>query len=126
MPDLMAELANISALLHGEHGGVILVILFLGTLFFMGSLMTIVLTLFSFIFSLLKRVVYRIEIQNSEQTRVQAEKRATQVVALPLGGITLGSEPGKMALTVQMNGIELLFSDHQLTVLIAFIFISQF
>ncbi|ENE1198143.1 hypothetical protein ABM196_001860 [Salmonella enterica] len=59
MPDLMAELANISALLHGEHGGVILVILFLGTLFFMGSLMTIVLTLFSFIFSLLKRVVYR-------------------------------------------------------------------
>ncbi|EKP7536947.1 hypothetical protein P3133_000923 [Salmonella enterica] len=62
MPDLMAEIADISALLHGEHGGVVLVILFLGALFFMGSLMIIVLTLvrfFSFIFSLLKRVVYR-------------------------------------------------------------------
>ncbi|EAN1324598.1 hypothetical protein CRZ32_08285 [Salmonella enterica] len=58
---------------------------------------------------------------------------ARQVVVLPLDGITPGSEPGKMALTVQMDGIgymacrgELLISDHQLTVLIAFIFISQF
>ncbi|EEI6292607.1 hypothetical protein GUQ00_000528 [Salmonella enterica] len=62
MVNLIADLADIIALLHGEHGGVVLVILFLGTLFFMGSLMIIVLTLvrfFSFIFSLLKRVVYR-------------------------------------------------------------------
>lgn len=38
MVDLMADLADIIALLHGEHGGVVLVILFLGTLYFMGGL----------------------------------------------------------------------------------------
>lgn len=62
MPDLMADLADIIALLHGEHGGVVLVILFLGALFFMGSLMIIVLTLvrfFSFVFSLLRKVFLR-------------------------------------------------------------------
>lgn len=62
MVNLIADLADIIALLHGEHGGVVLVILFLGTLFFMGSLMIIVLTLvrfFSFIFSLLRKVFLR-------------------------------------------------------------------
>ncbi|PUO37782.1 hypothetical protein DAX99_25415 [Salmonella enterica subsp. enterica] len=62
MVNLIADLADISVLLHGEHGGVVLVILFLGTLFFMGSLMIIVLTLvrlFSFIFSLLRKVLLR-------------------------------------------------------------------
>lgn len=62
MVNLIADLADISALLHGEHGGVVLVILFLGTLFFMGSLVIIVLTLvrfFSFVFSLLRKVLLR-------------------------------------------------------------------
>ncbi|EAB3603239.1 hypothetical protein D9N40_24370 [Salmonella enterica] len=62
MVNLIADLADIIALLHGEHGGVVLVILFLGTLFFMGSLMIIVLTLvrfFSFVFSLLRKVFLR-------------------------------------------------------------------
>ncbi|EAA8668230.1 hypothetical protein A6856_25355 [Salmonella enterica] len=62
MVNLITDLADISALLHGEHGGVVLVILFLGTLFFMGNLMIIVLTLvrlFSFIFSLLRKVLLR-------------------------------------------------------------------
>lgn len=64
MVDLTAGLADISALLHGEHGGVILVILFSGTLFFMGNLMIMVFALvrfFSFIFSLLRKVllIYR-------------------------------------------------------------------
>ncbi|EBM3648217.1 hypothetical protein DXW22_23490 [Salmonella enterica] len=62
MVNLIADLADISALLHGEHGGVVLVILFLGTLFFMGSLMIIILTLvrfFSFVLSLLRKVFLR-------------------------------------------------------------------
>ncbi|EAA6842435.1 hypothetical protein DRX19_15565 [Salmonella enterica subsp. enterica] len=62
MVNLIADLADIIALLHGEHGGVVLVILFLGTLFFMGSLVIIVLTLvrfFSFVFSLLRKVFLR-------------------------------------------------------------------
>ncbi len=62
MVNLIADLADIIALLHGEHGGVVLVILFLGTLYFMGSLMIIVLTLvrfFSFVFSLLRKVFLR-------------------------------------------------------------------
>ncbi|EBR9314945.1 hypothetical protein D4F06_26785 [Salmonella enterica subsp. enterica serovar Muenchen] len=62
MVNLITDLADISALLHGEHGCVVLVILFLGTLFFMGNLMIIVLTLvrlFSFIFSLLRKVLLR-------------------------------------------------------------------
>lgn len=52
MVDLMADLADISALLHGEYGGVVLVILFSGTLFLMSCLTIIVLALvrfFSFI-----------------------------------------------------------------------------
>ncbi|EBL1421935.1 hypothetical protein D1D72_00325 [Salmonella enterica] len=62
MVNLIADLADIIALLYGERGGVVLVILFLGTLFFMGSLMIIVLTLvrfFSFVFSLLRKVFLR-------------------------------------------------------------------
>lgn len=62
MVNLIADLADIIALLHGERGGVVLVILFLGTLYFMGSLMIIVLTLvrfFSFVFSLLRKVFLR-------------------------------------------------------------------
>lgn len=62
MVNFIADLADIIALLHGEHGGVVLVILFLGTLFFMGSLVIIVLTLvrfFSFFFSLLRKVFLR-------------------------------------------------------------------
>lgn len=62
MVNLIADLADIIALLHGEHGGVVLVILFLGTLYFMGSLMIIVLALvrfFSFVFSLLRKVFLR-------------------------------------------------------------------
>lgn len=62
MVNFIADLADIIALLHGEHGGVVLVILFLGTLFFMGSLVIIVLTLvrfFSFVFSLLRKVLLR-------------------------------------------------------------------
>lgn len=62
MVNLIADLADIIALLHGEHGGIVLVILFLGTLFFMGSLVIIVLTLvrfFSFVFSLLRKVFLR-------------------------------------------------------------------
>ncbi|EDY5216339.1 hypothetical protein GTS56_004533 [Salmonella enterica] len=88
---------------------------------------------FSALIGYSKELCSEIEIQHSEQTRVQAEKCATQVVVLLLDGITPGDEPGEMALTVQMDGIgymacrgELLISDHQLTVLIAFIFISQF
>lgn len=62
MVDLTADLAGISALLHGENGGVIFVILFLGILLFMGNLMIIGLVLvrfFSFIFSLLRKVILR-------------------------------------------------------------------
>lgn len=62
MVDLTTELAGISALLHGEYGCVILVILFLGTLFFIGYLMIIVLALvrfFPFICSLLRKVLLR-------------------------------------------------------------------
>ncbi|EKA8564079.1 hypothetical protein OMN65_000492 [Salmonella enterica] len=62
MVDLMADLADISALLHGEYGGVVLVILFSGTLFLMGCLTTIVLALvrfFSFILGLLRQVRVR-------------------------------------------------------------------
>lgn len=62
MVNLIADLADIIALLHGEHGGVVLVILFLGTLYFMGSLMIIVLALvrfFSFVFSLLRKLFLR-------------------------------------------------------------------
>lgn len=57
MVNLIPDLAGISALLHGDLGGVVLVILFLGTLLFVGNLMLIVLAsvrFFLFAFSLLK------------------------------------------------------------------------
>lgn len=57
MVNLIPDLAGISALLNGDLGGVVLVILFLGTLLFVGNLMLIVLALvrfFLFSFSLLK------------------------------------------------------------------------
>lgn len=43
MENLIPDLAGISALLHGDLGAVVLVILFLGTLLFVGNLMLIVL-----------------------------------------------------------------------------------
>ncbi len=43
MVNLIPDLAGIRALLHGDLGGVVLVILFLGTLLFVGNLMLIVL-----------------------------------------------------------------------------------
>lgn len=57
MVNLIPDLAGISALLNGDLGGVVLVILFLGTLLFVGNLMLIVLAsvrFFLFFFSLLK------------------------------------------------------------------------
>ncbi len=57
MVNLIPDLAGISALLNGDLGGVVLVILFLGTLLFVGNLMLIVLAsvrFFLFSFSLLK------------------------------------------------------------------------
>lgn len=43
MVNLIPDLAGISTLLHGDLGAVVLVILFLGTLLFVGNLMLIVL-----------------------------------------------------------------------------------
>lgn len=43
MVNLIPDLAGIRALLHGDLGGVVLVILFLGTLLFVGNLMLIAL-----------------------------------------------------------------------------------
>lgn len=57
MVNLIPDLAGISALLNGDLGGVVLIILFLGTLLFVGNLMLIVLAsvrFFLFSFSLLK------------------------------------------------------------------------
>lgn len=57
MVNLIPDLAGISALLNGDLGGVVLIILFLGTLLFLGNLMLIVLAsvrFFLFAFSLLK------------------------------------------------------------------------
>lgn len=57
MVNLIPDLAGISALLNGDLGGVVLVILFLGTLLFVRNLMLIVLAsvrFFLFSFSLLK------------------------------------------------------------------------
>lgn len=62
MVNLITDLADINDLLHGEHGGIVLVILFLGTLFFMGNFMIIVLALvrfFSFVFCLIRKVSLR-------------------------------------------------------------------
>lgn len=62
MPDLMEEIENISALLHGEHGGVVLVILFLGFIFGVISMSILVISVIRCIFGayqLLKRVVFR-------------------------------------------------------------------
>lgn len=67
MVDLTTELAGISALLHGEYGGVIFAILFTGILLVIGYLMIIVLALvrfFSFIFSLLRKVLLRYSNKN--------------------------------------------------------------
>ncbi|MJZ42560.1 hypothetical protein DS487_16985 [Salmonella enterica subsp. enterica] len=60
--NLIADLADISALLHGEYGGVVLVILFLGTLYSMVNLMIIVLAsvrFFLFVFCLLRKLILR-------------------------------------------------------------------
>lgn len=43
MVNLIPDLEGIRALLHGDLGGVVLVILFLGTLLFVGNVMLIVL-----------------------------------------------------------------------------------
>lgn len=62
MVNLIADLADIIALLHGEHGGVVLVILFLGLIFRVISMSILVISVIRCIFGayqLLKRVVFR-------------------------------------------------------------------
>lgn len=62
MVNLIADLADIIALLHGEHGGVVLVILFLGFIFGVISMSILVISVIRCIFGayqLLKRVVFR-------------------------------------------------------------------
>ncbi|EBE0981609.1 hypothetical protein R1588_002676 [Salmonella enterica] len=62
MVNLIADLADIIALLHGEHGGVVLVILFLGLIFGVISMSILVISVIRCIFGayqLLKRVVFR-------------------------------------------------------------------
>lgn len=62
MPDLMAEVANISVLLHGEYGGVVLVILFLGCIYGVISTAILAISVVKCIlgaYRLLKRVVFR-------------------------------------------------------------------
>ncbi|EMJ9620769.1 hypothetical protein V8G21_001230 [Salmonella enterica] len=108
MPDLMEEIENISALLHGEHGGVVLVILFLGLIFGVISMSILVISVIRCIFGayqLLKRVVFRNRDSAFRTDAGTGRKCATQFVVLPLDGITPGDEPGKMALTVQIDGI---------------------
>lgn len=59
MVNLIADLADIIALLHGEHGGVVLVILFLGLIFGVISMSILVISVIRCIFGayqLLKRV----------------------------------------------------------------------
>lgn len=62
MGDLMASISNVSVLLHGEYGGLVLIILFLGTLCCLVNLMIVVVglvRLLSYIFGLFSSVMLR-------------------------------------------------------------------